>query len=39
MKNITLGIVLIGMFAWQRAQYIECKKEGFSTFYCIQHAG
>lgn len=36
-----LGLVLfIGLCIWWSvAQYKECKRMNFSTFYCVQHAG
>lgn len=36
--EILVTVVLVGLSIWwMTAQWKECKAEGFSTFYCIQH--
>jgi len=38
MKNAILAFILVlSVFAWQCAQWIECREAGLSAFYCIQH--
>ena len=36
---ILCAVILVLSVVWMRLQWVECRSEGLSISYCIQHVG